>query len=122
MSSTTVTAAVATPGTVSRPYIAFNSIYIGSRYCDRDLGVRDRYANGGGFGYYNTVYRNTGWDRRLPDIAMATATAIAAATATTARAIVPQPTATSSNGSEAPAVEIVGWRGPARWRWARQWR
>ena len=54
---------------VSRPYIAYSSIYIGPRFrvVVIDRGIRHRYVNYAGFGYYSTVHRGTRWDReRLP--------------------------------------------------------
>ena len=60
---------------VSRPFISYNSIYIGSRYTVVAINrtIYGRHVNYGGFGYYNTVHRNTGWDRpRLPGRGYAT--------------------------------------------------
>lgn len=50
---------------VSRPYISYNSIYIDHHYTVIAINhsVRHRYVNYGGFDYYNTVHRNTHWNR-----------------------------------------------------------
>lgn len=54
---------------VSRPFIAYSSVYIGPRFrvVVIDRGISRRYVNYAGFGYYSTVHRGTRWDReRLP--------------------------------------------------------